>query len=68
MKMAYIRLKVIFLFKKNFFFKSSHAQSRGNINWFAFHVSPTGDPTHNPGLCPDGGSNCQPFSAQETLN
>ena len=30
----------------------------------AFYISPTGDPTHNPGMCPDWESNQQPFDMQ----
>ena len=28
------------------------------------HVPPTGDPAHNPGMCPDWESNQRPFSSQ----
>ena len=30
----------------------------------ASHVSPTGDPAHNPGMCPDWELNWQIFSPQ----
>ena len=30
----------------------------------AFHLPPTGDPAHNPGMCPDWESNQRPFGSQ----
>ena len=30
----------------------------------ASHMLPTGDPAHNPGVCPDWESNQQPFGLQ----
>ena len=30
----------------------------------ASHTSPTGDPAHNPGMCPDWELNWQPFGSQ----
>ena len=34
----------------------------------AFHVAPTGDLAHNPGICPDWESNLRPFGSQPMLN
>ena len=34
----------------------------------AFHVAPTGDLAHNPGICPDWESNLRPFGSQPTLS
>ena len=33
----------------------------------AFHVSPTGDLAHNPGMCPDWESNWQPLNLQTSI-
>ena len=34
----------------------------------ACHMAPNGDLAHNPGMCPDWGSNQQPFGSQPMLN
>ena len=34
----------------------------------ASHVAPIGDLAHNPRMCPDWGSNWQPFGSQPALN
>ena len=37
------------------------SMSERNINWLPPVCTPTGDQTHNLGMCPDWGLNLQPF-------
>ena len=65
----FLLIKVtIFYFFKDFiylFFERGKGKDRGkHLHVVASHVPPTGNMAHNPGMCPDWGSNWRPFGSQ----